>query len=216
MSDVVGSIEARIAERSLLRHSFYTRWVSGTLPREAITEYAREYFRFENAFPRMLSAIHSQLDDLSDRQVVLDNLWDEEHGPDNHSELWLRFAEAVGASREDVLAAEPLPSTTALVDTYTRLAGSSPAEGLAALFAYERQVPDVAEAKITGLETHYGFDGEPGLDFWRVHGTLDREHAGAEADLLAKHGGPEAEAAADQALDAWWDFLSGVEAGWPA
>ena len=36
------------------------------------------------------------------RQQMLDNLWDEEHGKDNHAELWLRFAEGIGVSREDV------------------------------------------------------------------------------------------------------------------
>ena len=41
------------------------------------------------------------------RKQILYKLWDEEHGKDNHAELWLRFAEGIGVSREDVQSAEP-------------------------------------------------------------------------------------------------------------
>lgn len=208
---IVHALDALIDERSLLKHSFYTRWVEGTLPREALTEYARQYYRFESAFPRMLSAIHTQLPDLEDRQVVLENLVDEERGHSSHVELWLRFAEAVGAPREDVVGSEPLPSTVKLVDTYLELARASAPGGLAALYAYERQVPAVAAAKLEGLARNYGMTDGPGLEFWKVHGWLDAEHAGAEASLIEKHSDEHTAEAAERALDAWWEFLSGVE-----
>jgi pyrroloquinoline-quinone synthase len=212
MSDVVRAIDALIDERSLLKHSFYTRWVEGTLPIQALQVYARQYYRFEAAFPRVLSSIHTQLDELADRQVVLENLVDEERGDGSHVELWLRFAEALGVSRDDVLGAEQLPETLRLVDIYRELGSSSAGEGLAALFAYERQVPAVAAAKLDGLARHYGLGEDDGVEFWKVHGWLDAEHADAEARLLAKHGGASAVEAAGRALDAWWDFLSEVEA----
>ena len=68
------------------------RRLFGTLPVEAIQEYARQYYAFESAFPRLLSAIHTKTEDPVVRQSLLDNLWDEEHGEVNHAELWLRFA----------------------------------------------------------------------------------------------------------------------------
>ena len=37
---------------------------------------------------------------------MLENLWDEEHGEANHAELWLRFAEGIGAGREATREAE--------------------------------------------------------------------------------------------------------------
>lgn len=212
MSDVVHAIDELITERSLLKHSFYARWVDGTLPREALECYARQYYTFEAAFPRVLSAIHTGLEDLADRQVLLENLVDEERGESSHVELWLRFAESLGVPRRDVTTAPVLPETEQLVDTYRALASSSPAEGLSAVFAYERQVPAVAAAKLEGLARHYGLAGGVGVEFWRVHGWLDAEHADAEARLLSKHGGAGALAAAGRALDAWWDFLTGVEA----
>src|SRR5207302_441240 len=83
----------------LLTHPFYTKWVAGTLPRECLQEYARQYHAFESSFPTFLSAIHSRTEDRGVRQALLENLWDEEHGEANHRELWLRFAEGVGGGR---------------------------------------------------------------------------------------------------------------------
>src|SRR5439155_24666914 len=75
---LLDDVDALIARRSLLDHPFYTKWVAGTLPKEAIREYTRQYFAFESSFPRFLSAIHSGTEDPAARQSVLENLWDEE------------------------------------------------------------------------------------------------------------------------------------------
>ena len=75
----------------------------------------------------------------------------------------------------------------------------------------ERQVPDVAGAKIAGLREHYGIEDERALAFWRVHEGLDVEHAEAERDILA---GSDPEVVLEgtrRALDAWWAFLDAVD-----
>lgn len=207
-------VDDLVQERNLLTHSFYTKWAEGTLPVENLQEYARQYYAFESAFPRFLSAIHTQIEDRAQRQQVLDNLWDEEHGADNHAELWLRFAEAVGVGRDDVLGAEPNEATRALMETYREAAAESPAAGLAALYAYESQVPAVAASKIEGLAKHYGIEGGPGIDFFTAHIEADTGHAAAERDLVASLSEDDEATvkAADRALSAWWEFLSAVDA----
>ena len=100
--DPIDRIDALIKDRHLLTHPFYVRWREGTLPVEAIQEYTRQYYAFESAFPRLLSAIHTRTEDPVVRQSILDNLWDEEHGEVNHAELWLRFAEGLGVARDEV------------------------------------------------------------------------------------------------------------------
>src|SRR3954469_6305396 len=133
-----------IDERHLLKHPFYTKWAEGTLPLDALQEYARQYYAFESAMPRYLSALHTRTADKAVRQQLLDNLWDEEHGKDNHAELWLRFAEGIGVSRDDVKSATPNDATQALLATYRDITTTgSVADGVAALYAYERQVPQV-------------------------------------------------------------------------
>jgi pyrroloquinoline-quinone synthase len=211
-------IDALTAERHLLKHPFYTKWREGTLSREALQEYARQYYAFESTFPRLLSALHSRTDDAAVRQSILDNLWDEEHGEVNHAELWLRFGEGIGVDRAEVRQAERNDGTEQLLTTYWSAVTEAPlAAGVAALYAYEGQVPEVATEKINGLRDHYAVDDARTLSFFTVHSTLDLEHSGAEREMIASLATSEADeeaavAATSAALDAWWGFLSAVDA----
>jgi len=213
--DLIDRIDALIDERHLLRHPFYTKWVAGTLPKEALQEYSRQYYAFESNFPRFLSRLHSRTEDRGARQSLLENLWDEEHGDANHQELWLRFAEGIGVDRDHVRGAEWNPATAALVETYERVSADAPvAAGVAAVYAYERQVPQVAGSKLEGLERHFDVTDDRTLEFFRVHGVLDVDHSNAERRIV-QDGGTADEAAVlaatEAALDAWWSFLDAVD-----
>ena len=214
--DLLDRLDRMIDERHLLKHPFYTKWADGTLPREALQDYARQYYAFESSFPRYLSALHARTESAEVRQQLLDNLWDEEHGRENHAELWLRFAEGIGVSRDDVRDAPRNEKTQALVGLYSDLSREAPvAAGVGALYAYERQVPQVADSKIDGLKTHYGITDGPALTFFVVHGMLDVEHSGAEREMLGQLAADAdpvpIEDATRRALDAWWDFLGAVD-----
>jgi pyrroloquinoline-quinone synthase len=214
--DLLTRIDALIEEHHLLKHPFYTKWSEGTLPKEALQEYARQYYAFESAFPRYISAIHTRTDNATARQQLLDNLWDEEHGETNHAELWLRFAEGIGVDRDDVKSAERNEATQTLVDLYADLSKNAPVPAaVAALYAYERQVPQTSMSKIDGLAKHYGVDDKRTTSFFAVHGVLDIEHSGAEREMLGElaDGADEAaiEDATQRTLGAWWDFLSAVD-----
>jgi pyrroloquinoline-quinone synthase len=213
--NLLEEIDAMIGERHLLTHSFYEKWVTGKLPMKALRTYAGQYYAFESAFPRFLSAIHSRCDRPEVRQTILDNLWDEEHGDENHAELWLRFAEGVGMSRADVAGAIRNDATVSLVRTYEEAAAKAPvAAGIAAIHAYEHQVPAVAAAKIAGLDKHFGIRDERTVKFWEVHRSLDEDHAAGERAVLADTPEKEREAVLDatrEALDAWWRFLDAVD-----
>jgi pyrroloquinoline-quinone synthase len=213
--ELIEHVDELIEQRHLLRHPFYTKWVAGTLPKEALQEYARQYHAFESNFPRFLSTLHSRSEDPGVRQSILENLWDEEHGEANHQELWLRFAEGIGVGREDVRTAERNAATRELVDTCSRVTAEAPvAAGMAAVYAYERQVPQVAGSKLEGLERHFDVRDERTLEFFRVHGVLDVEHSDAERRIVADGAaGREDEvlAATEKALDAWWAFLDAVD-----
>ena len=173
-------LTAVLAEKSLLGHPFYRAWTAGTLEVERLQEYARQYFHFEVAFPRFLSAIHTRTESAAVRQLILENLWDEEHGERNHPALWLEFANALGVSSEEVRGSRPNAETAALVGHFADVCANAPvAEALATLFAYEGQVPAVAAQKIAGLRDNYGF--APGqYEFFTVHEAADVAHSHAE------------------------------------
>lgn len=214
-NDLMQPIEQAIAERHVLTHPFYQAWQRGELTLPALQDYTRQYYRHVAAFPTYLSALHSHTEDIPTRRVLLENLIDEERGEVNHPELWLRFAEGLGVSRDEVLAASPEPEAEAIVATFRSICRDrSVAEGLAALYAYESQIPAVAETKIEGLKTHYGIAGDDALAYFTVHEIADVAHSAEERALLESHldpaNAPASEQAAREALDALWNLLSGV------
>jgi len=209
------ALDAAIDRHALLKHPFYQMWSEGGLRREMLTEYAKQYYAHVAAFPRYVSAVHTQCEDISLRQQLLENLIEEERGADNHPELWLRFAEGLGISRNEVLEAEHLGSTRDSVARFHEIAGQRGAlEGLAALYAYESQVPDVARTKREGLKAFYGLDDPGSVAFFTVHEAADVVHREMERNALAAHTPPERQrdvlAAAEDAAQALWSFLDGV------
>jgi pyrroloquinoline-quinone synthase len=209
-------LDDRINRKHLLTHSFYTDWQSGKLTLEDLRIYAAQYYWFEAALPTVLSTMHSRCASPEIRQMLLGNLWDEEHGERNHLALWLQFAESVGISVEEVQDTAASAETQHLVDTLAGIAGTaSIREGIAALYAYERQVPEVATEKIRGLKEFYGVDAPEATMFFEVHKDLDRAHADAAFSALGNELDPETEravtTAVDSSLNALWGFLDGVD-----
>lgn len=176
-----------VMEHSMLKHPFYVAWTEGNLTKPVLAEYAKQYYAHVRAFPTYVSAVHSRCDDIATRQELLENLIEEERGPENHPELWLRFAESVGASREEVQNAKLLPSTVASVARMKELTQSVDyRNGLAALYAYETQIPAVACTKREGLKSFYGIDDERAVSFFRVHEGIDVLHQRVEQEILSR------------------------------
>jgi pyrroloquinoline-quinone synthase len=215
-ADIIDELRAYIEERSLLKHPFYQAWQLGTLTQEHLRGYASQYYPHVLAFPQYVSAAHAICPDQADRQELLENLIEEERGEENHPELWLRFAEGVGADRRDIERAEPLPQTRRLVDLYREATGRrSFGEACAALYTYESQVPEVAKTKIAGLKEFYGKDDARTLQFFEVHIGADEWHAEVGAGMVRRHATDDATRAAvlrtgRECADALWSFLDGV------
>lgn len=208
-------IKNETSSHFLLKHPFYQAWTEGCLEADRIALYARQYFSHVAQFPRCLSAMHTRCEDLSIRQVLLQNLMDEELGTENHPELWLRFVESWKQDRTSAFSEKLLPETQELLNTFQQLCEKGLPEALGALYAYEHQVPEVAEFKIEALKKHYTEYAHPaGLKFFEVHRQADVFHSQALENILDKmdpESGRRALAGAKEASLALWNFLSGVE-----
>jgi pyrroloquinoline-quinone synthase len=219
-------LDARIAKYDLLCHPFYKAWSAGELTREDLREYAQDYYHHVEAFPAYLAAFALRLnDDEGDlRRAVLANMRDEqgvegESAMDSapHAELWLDFAEAMGSSR-NLEAHAPVPEIRQLIDHFQRVAGEGAAEeALAAFYAYESQVPRVAQEKARGLREMYEADDKT-CGYFTVHATADVYHSRVWRSQLEKRIAANPEAA-EQALEAaenaariLWRALDGIEA----
>jgi pyrroloquinoline-quinone synthase len=213
--EYLDKLDNDIAAKHLSKHPFYLAWTRGELSRKALTDYARQYYQHVAAFPTYLSAVHAKCDDQTTRKTLLNNLIDEEAGSPNHPELWLKFAEGLGVSESDICKSEKWPETKNLIDTFRSVCrDGSTVEGLAALYAYESQIPSICESKIDGLKKHYGFADPKHYEYFSVHLEADREHSATERNLLAgdvdKQNFESVRTSVNRVLDALWEMLSGV------
>jgi pyrroloquinoline-quinone synthase len=212
----IAAIDADIRRRHLLTHPFYTAWSKGEVPLSTLRDYAGQYYQFEANFPRFVAGAYAHLTNPKHRQVLLENLVDEEGRSPTHPELWLDFARELGVSGRRASTAAPSAGTRGLLDTYEELAvrGDAPS-GLGALYAYESIFPEVAAEKSRGLREQYGIRSKLAHEFFRVHTLADREHALAERRILmdqmrrSPRAAVAARAAAQRTTDAWWGFLDG-------
>ena len=202
-------------EYHLLNHPFYKSWTEGKLTREIIKDYAEQYYLHVKAFPRYISATHSLCEDIEKRKILLENLNDEENVDADHPKLWKNFAIAMGADAEKIEEVKADDFTKNLIDNFFKNGRSTYAEGLASLYTYERQIPEIAETKIQGLKKHYGVNSKEGLEFFVAHKEADIYHR-AECekllDGLSEGEKSKAEIAAVSTAKHLWNFLSGIAA----
>jgi pyrroloquinoline-quinone synthase len=134
-----------------------------------------------------------------------------------HSDLWMDFAEGMGATRSEVEAHTVQPEMTALLTTFRNaMTDPTPAAAFAALFAYESKVPAIALTKAEGLATHHNADAKTAR-YFTLHQTADVAHASVWRDLINQQiaNDPAAAEAAlasgERAAQALWTALDGVE-----
>lgn len=207
-----------LLQYDLLKHPFYQAWSAGELTHTELGSYGRQYLEHVAAFPTCLTALHSRLPEGKMRSAVLRNAAEEEVKGKPHADLWRQFVAGIdpGLSAQAV---EILPEIRDLVGTYRELGrAASPATALGAFYAYESQVPRIAQEKKAGLKKFYGAD-DPTCAYFTLHMTADVHHANVWRGLIDQAIDAQGEAAAAEALDgvrtgarALWHALDGIEA----
>lgn len=214
-------MERRLKPYDLLCHPFYKSWSAGELTREDLKDYACDYYHHVAAFPDYLAEFQARLATGPLREAVAANRNDElgvgslDGRP--HHEIWLDFAEGMGAHPAEVRAHQPVPEVRELIDTFMRVArtASNP-EVVASLWAYEMQVPRVAREKYVKLREKYAAD-DVTCGYFDLHAIADVYHAQTwkrklEYELRDNPGSEEAALqAAETAAKALWHALDGID-----
>ena len=119
----------------------------------------------------------------------------------------------MGSNKKEVESAKEEKFTTQLIENYFKNGRSSYAEGLASLYTYERQIPEIAETKIQGLKKFYGVSSKKGLEFFESHKEADVIHIVECEKLLDSLSDDEKKKAEEASLYTaryLWNFLSGM------
>lgn len=215
----IEEVNSTIEKKSLLNHPFYQKWNEGTLTKKELQEYAKQYYHFVKHFPRFVSCVHSNCEDVKTRKILLENLADEEGfktGVEDHPRLWINFAESLGLTEEDVKSAKPIREVEDLVDGMYELTRSPEFTlGLASLYAYESQVPEISKTKIDGLKKYYGIDSKKAIEFFTVHEEADVYHSKDEMDIMINNNFSLEDQkrlinTVDESATLMWNFLDGV------
>ena len=206
-------LNKKLDQYHLLNHPFYKSWNEGKLTREIIKDYAEQYYQHVKAFPRYISATHSICEDIEKRKILLENLQDEENPNADHPKLWKNFALAMGADKDKIEDVKREWFTNDMIENFFHQARKSYAEGLASLYTYERQIPEIAETKIRGLKNFYGVSSKEGLEFFEAHKAADvihRKECEKLLDALTEEEKIKAEKASMLTARYLWNFLSGM------
>jgi pyrroloquinoline-quinone synthase len=174
-------IDAEIEKRSLLKHPFYRKWSEGKLTKGNLAGYSMEYFQLVKAVPTLVSNV-AALAGPSRAGHIVENM-DEEL---THIEPWVRFARSVGVSRRRL---ERYPGAHATLESVQALEGltaSSFEAGAAAMYAYEKQLPEISRSKIEGLKNFYGMESEDATRYFELHEEADVRHAALWRSYLVR------------------------------
>lgn len=213
--DFLSILDAQIQSKHLLSSAFYQAWSRGELSIECLQDYAKDYYHHVKAFGTYLSAIHARVEEMPTRRVLLQNLMEEEAGSPNHPDLWRNFALAIEVTEEELTEHQPSKEIQALISTFRHICSQNTIpEGIAALYAYESQIPEICISKIEGLKKHYGLHNPQNWEYFTVHIAADQEHAAQERSLLKNYANedniPLMHASVDRVLDLLQDFLAGL------
>jgi pyrroloquinoline-quinone synthase len=181
-------IETTIAKYDLLKHPYYQAWSAGQLTSQDLQTYACQYYAHVEAFPSYLEALEQRLPQGELRSTIEENRQDElgskSASGTSHSDMWLDFAYGMGASKTQLESTETICEIKELMNQfYDYSKKGQTIEALAAFYAYESQVPRIAEEKEAGLKNRYGADAKT-CKYFAVHSIADIEHAQTWRQLI--------------------------------
>lgn len=214
------AISKTIAEKNILNHPFYQKWNEGKLTLDELKNYAVQYYYFVENFPMFVSSVHSCCNNPSVRTMIMNNLADEEGFKTNvssHPALWLNFSRSLGLDENTIVNNNSIvPQVKKTVDGFYKLCRLENYKlGLAALLAYEAQIPEVSRVKIEGLKKFYGINSPEAIEFFTVHETADIYHSRDEMNTVIENCKTEEEQnkvlnVIRQSASLYWQMLDGM------
>ena len=177
---LIERIDYEIEKHSLLKHVFYQMWSEGKLTINHLQGYSKEYFQLVKVVPKFVENIFNVIADPSLKRAVGQNLKEESE----HIEPWIMFSTAMGVQRNDLTSYKGENETNMAVSTLSQLTERSLEEAVAAMYAYEKELPKISRSKIDGLKKFYGVQSNEATKYLEIHEEVDLRHSEVWKNIL--------------------------------
>ena len=177
---LIERIDYEIEKHSLLKHVFYQMWSEGKLTFNHLQGYSKEYFQLVKVVPKFVENIFNAIADPSLKRAVGQNLKEESE----HIEPWIMFSTAMGVQRNDLTSYKGENETNMAVSTLSQLTERSLEEAVAAMYAYEKELPKISRSKIDGLKEFYGVQSNDATKYLEIHEEVDLRHSEVWKNIL--------------------------------
>lgn len=180
-------LEAEIKGRHSSVAKFSQLWANGELTRAQLGMWVKQHYHYVGYFSEWLGAMYFKCDKRDAKDFLLQNMWEEEMGQ-RHTELLIKFGEACGVTREEILNADLFPQTRAIQCWCRDMASNfSYLEATAGLVVgLESQVPAIYIKQLPILKEKYGFTDEE-VKFFKIHITSDIIHGERGYQICLKY-----------------------------
>ncbi|GHO67354.1 hypothetical protein KSC_062460 [Ktedonobacter sp. SOSP1-52] len=186
-ADSIVSTDIQQLRAHILRHALWRRIEEGTLEPERLRLFALQDWWLVREAYRLDALAIAALPDLEIQDLLIRKLTPKVGG----YKLLLRFGEALGLSRADFDAVEPLAGCMALTNFfYWMLAYGAPAEKLASVSASEDIFVQICARIAPALMRHYNLTAEQ-VEFFSAHDAIGEQVTPVDETLLARYSSPE-------------------------
>ncbi|MDN5847066.1 MAG: iron-containing redox enzyme family protein [Candidatus Nitrosocosmicus sp.] len=173
-------INTEIEKSSLLKHKFYQMWQEGKLTLDHLAGYSKEYYQLVKNVPNLVE--NTLINNRNERyeNLIKSNLSEER----DHIEPWIRFASSLNVSPEELNEYSEETLTTKAIDDLVAVSKSSFEEGVASLYAFEKELPKISETKSKGLKQFYNKNDADSHRYFDIHKEADIYHAKVWENIL--------------------------------
>jgi pyrroloquinoline-quinone synthase len=158
-------------ERYYHKHLFHRLMNEGHLSRSQIQSWVANRFYYQKIIPIKDAAILSNCPDPAIRRVWIQRIIDHDGTAEGQGgiEDWLRLAEAVGLTRQEVLEERHVvPGVRFAADAYVTFARTRPWIEAVAASLTELFAPDLMQERIAAFERHYTWVEPSGLTYLKT------------------------------------------------
>jgi pyrroloquinoline-quinone synthase len=205
------------------KHPFHVAMNEGRLAPEALRGWVANRFYYQKNIPLKDTAILSNCPVHEVRQIWVHRILDHDGNAEDEGGIkaWLRFGEACGLSRTELLEDQHLlPGVRFAVDAYVNFARTQPwpiaiASSLTELFA-----SDLMSARLAAFKKFYSWIEPRGLDYFRRRITQARCDSNEALGITLQYcNTPELQRQAVRALefkcDVLWTILDAIHHAYP-